>query len=425
MKHVIIGDGIAGISTAETIRKIRPDDEIVILSNEPGPTYFRASLSKYINGIIPYRKMFLKPEGWYETNRIKKLVTHISGIKGKEKLIVSNENGDAVTEFDRLCIATGADPIMLDIKGSDLPEVMTFRSMHHSALLKEAFKKLKHIVVIGGGVLGMEIVESAVDSLVNCTVIQRGDLLGTPLFDESGADILFKRVTGEDGVHPPLVNVLFNEEVDEFSEENGHLKSVKTKSGLEIICDLVVVCIGITTNPSLFEESSLTFNRGLIVDKHQSTNIDGIYGAGDCVVYPTESGDMKPTRTWVTSRIQGKTAGFNMCGIPRLLFDEGPMYNASYMFDLMYSVIGEFYSSGVGYKSFSHKHDKFSYRKIIFKDDLIVGATMIGDRNGDQAIRRLIAQKVVITSDQDKQKLLDPAFDQNDFATKGIEYIMY
>jgi nitrite reductase (NADH) large subunit len=426
MKHQIIGNGIAGISVAETIRKNRPDDQISIISNEEGPPYWRASLSKYILDIIPTSKMLIKPDGWFDQQNIEQIQGEVRQIDGSGKKIHLKQNGTG-TElgFDRCCVSIGADPISLPIPGNDLPEILAFRSLAQANQLKTAMTSIKNIVVIGGGVLGMEVVELAVANRVNCTVLQRGNLIGTPLVDEHGAEILLRRVTGQDGVHPPCAEVIFGDGIGEFLSENNHLNAIRLQSGKEIPADLAVVCIGIAADPSIFKDSGLTFDRGLIVDERQHTNLEGIYGAGDCVIYPNESGDMAPTRTWVTSRIQGKTAGYNMCGIPCLLFDEGPMYNASYLFDLLYTVIGEFNPQGDEYKSFNYHPDPVSYRKVIFKEDRIVGAMMLGDRNGDQAIRRLIAQNVVIPSDSEKEKLLDPAFDPNDLAKEGIEFIMY
>jgi len=426
MKHVIIGNGIAGISAAETIRKNRPEDEIVIIGNEDGPPYWRASLSKYILDIIPSQKMKIKPDGWFEKQGIQQIQGDVKRIDGPgSRIFLKQPQAEAEIRFDRCCIATGAKPVSLSIPGSDLPGVLAFRSLSQANQLKKTLASIKHLVVIGGGVLGMEVVELAVANQINCTVLQRGNLIGTPLVDEHGADILLRRVTGQDGVHPPCAEVIFGDGIVEFCSQNDRLSGIRLQSGKEIPCGLAVVCIGILPDPSIVEDSGLAFERGLLVDEHQQTNIEGVYGAGDCVIYPTESGGLAPTRTWVTSRIQGKTAGYNMCGIPSLLFDEGPMYNASYLFDLLYTVIGDFNPRGGNYRSFHHHPDPVSYRKLIFKDDRIVGAMMLGDRNGDQAIRRLIAQNVSISSDLQKQNLLDPAFDPNDLAKEGIEFIMY
>lgn len=426
MNHVIIGNGIAGISTAETIRKNRPIDKITIIGNEPGSPYWRSSLTKYILDIIPMKKMNLKPENWFSDNKISQVQGNVSRINTAKKVIhYENNSKKSTLPYDKLCIATGAPPVMLNIPGNDLPEVLTFRSLKDADQIKSMLSHKKNMVIIGGGVLGLEVAEIAVKSNVNCTIIQRGNKIGTPLVDDDAAEILLKRVTGKDGVHKNGAKVIFSDEAEEFVGDKGHLKEIRLKSGSVLPCDVAVVCIGIAATPELFENAGLKFDQGLVVDEHQQTSAPDIYGAGDCVVYPNESGQLVPTRTWVTSRIQGKTAGYNMCDIPCLLFDEGPMYNASLLFDMFYTIIGEFNTAGKEYKAYSCKTDEFSYRKLTFKGNRIVGAMMLGNRNGDQAIRRLIAQNVVIPSVEDKKKLLDTAFDPNDMATQGIEYIMY
>lgn len=426
MRHLIIGNGVAGISVAETIRKNRHDDEIILLSDETGPPYWRASLTKYILDIIPADKMLVKPSSWIQNLSVQQVNGKAISIQpDKQTVIYSNESGEQALAFDRLCITTGASPIRLNIPGQDLPEVMTFRTLKEADKIRTLLPALSHIVVIGGGVLGMEVVDIAISRGISCTVLQRGNKLGQPVVDEEGADILLHRVNGEDGIHKKGADVIFGDAIEEFIGGKGHLTGVRLGSGSVIACDLAVMCIGIGSDPNLFSGSELQFDRGLKVDDHQESSIPGIYGAGDCVVYPNESGDVVPTRTWVTSRIQGKTAGFNMCDIPCLLFDEGPMYNASLLFDLLYTIVGEFDASGPPYSSYAQRTSEFSYRKIVFKKDRIVGAMMLGDRNGDQAIRRLIAQKVEIPAETDKKALLDPEFDPNDLAQHGIEYIMY
>ncbi|MBF0290224.1 MAG: NAD(P)/FAD-dependent oxidoreductase [SAR324 cluster bacterium] len=426
MKHVIIGNGIAGISVAETIRKSRSGDEIIMIGNESVPSYWRANLTKYILGSTPEEKMRVKPEGWLEKNEIHPITGEVRQINSEAgNIIYQTGDREDTLEFDRLCVATGASPIMLKIPGHNLPEVLTYRSLQDANYLKSRLRDIKRMVVIGGGVLGLEVVEITVKSGIHCTIFQLGSKIGLPLVDDQAAEILLRRVTGRDGTHEQGAEVMFDVQAKEFLELNGHVQGIRLKDDSFVPCDMVVICIGIAANPQLFENSGLSFECGLVVDAHQQTSVPGIYGAGDCVIYPNESGQMVPTRTWVTSRIQGKTAGFNMCDIPCLLFDEGPMYNASYLFDMFYTVMGEFNAVGEEYQSYSSQPDECSYRKIIFKNDRVVGAMMLGNRNGDQAIRRLIAQNVEIVAEADKKSLLDPAFDPNDLATQGVEYIMY
>lgn len=425
MQHVIIGSGIAGITTAEIIRKNRENDQIIVFDNEGEKPYWRASLSKYLMNIIPHEKMFVKPTNWFSDNNIQVIHAKVTKILSQEKQIhyIQNQIKNVIA-FDRLCIATGATPITIPVPGYDLAEIATFRNLADVVKIKSQLDHVKHMLIIGGGVLGMELVEIAHFFGISCTVLQRGNKIGTPIVDDVAGEILLNAVTATAGANHS-VEVILGDEIAEFVAENDHLAAAKLKSGRILNCDMAVFCIGITVNQHLFADSGLVFKGGLVVDEHQETSIPGIYAAGDCVVYPSESGPLTPTRTWVTSRIQGKTAGFNMCDIPCLLFDEGPMYNASYLFNINYTIIGEYSATGDRYQCYSCKPDAHSYRKVVFKNDRIVGAMMLGNRNGDQAIRRLIAHKLEIPAQADKEKLLDPAFDPNDLATKGIEYIMY
>ena len=174
---------------------------------------------------------------------------------------------------------------------------------------------------------------------------------------------------------------------------------------------MAMLCIGVSADSALFEDSGLEFDRCLIVSESQQTNLPDIYGAGDCAAHPDENGRLAPTRTWPVSRIQGKTAGLNMCDIPRKMFDDGPIQNASHLFDMPYTVIGEFNASIENHDIISSRPDEFSYRKIVFRDHRVVGALLIGDRRGKKEMLQLTTKKIKITSDADKKNLLDPEFD--------------
>ncbi|VEN74017.1 conserved hypothetical protein [Candidatus Desulfarcum epimagneticum] len=412
MRHVIIGNGIAGISAAETIRENRPDDEIIVISDENAPPYLRANLSRYVIGDLPLENMRMKPPGWFETHSIRRVHGKVSAILPDEKKVVClKEDGEDSLDFDRLCVAVGASPNMPPIPGRDLSGIHVYRSMKDAGRVKAAIPGCEKIAVVGGGLLGLEVVEIALRNEKPCALLQRGHI-GKPLLDkDESADILLPRVSGEDGVHNPGARVILGRTPEAFIGENGRLKGVRLSDGMEVSCDMAVMCVGISTDPALFENSGLEFDRCLVVDERQRTSAPDIYGAGDCVAYPDKNGRLAPTRTWALSRVQGKTAGLNMSGVPRKMWDEGPLYNASHLFDMTYVIIGDHGASGEGFSRFASRPDASSYRKLVFRGDVMAGALLIGDRGGSRGLRRLIAEEIPVPSDEDKKRLLDSAFD--------------
>ena len=231
MKHLIIGNGIAGISTAETIRKNRANDEIVLISDEKEPPYMRANLSRYVLSLIPIEKMRLKDDDWFQQNSIKQIVGKAIRISAKErKIVYLKDKQEHAVSFDRLCIAAGAKPNRLNIPGEGLRGVNVYRSLEDADRIKEQLGHAKAMAVIGGGVLGMEAAEIAVRKKLPCTVLQRG-FIGKPLLDKKTSEILMRRVTGEDGVHEKRTQVILDDAPEEFIGENGKLKAIRLSGG--------------------------------------------------------------------------------------------------------------------------------------------------------------------------------------------------
>ena len=317
-KYVIIGAGIAGISAAEELLKLDASSSITIISDED--YYFRAALSDYFQGKIERTEIFAKPDGWFEAAGIDFKRGSVRSIDTGSQIISYDESGSL--PYDSLLLATGASAIMMNWPGQDLEGVCSYRGLGCvDNFLLNIEGGAKKAVVIGGGILSFELVDNFLQLGLEVVLLVRGDRLLGLLFDEEGAKII------EDQLYARGVDVRFNTEADRFEGDGGRVTGLTTKSGETIPCDLIAPAIGISANVAFLEGSDIEVDRSIIVDGYLRTNVDNVYAAGDCCAIRPEPGVRPiPTRTWLTSALQGQAAAINMTDGQRTL-SKGTLLN--------------------------------------------------------------------------------------------------
>jgi NAD(P)H-nitrite reductase large subunit len=388
MRIVIVGAGIAGISAAEELRRRDRTSEIVMISDEK--YYYRAALSKYFQDVISKDEVQGKPENWYEANNIKLKPGKAMRIEtGKQQ--VECDDGDIIS-YDKLLIATGAVPFVAPWPGLDLDGVCTYRGLECVEKFLRFIKAgARHAVVIGGGILSFELIENFLKVGLKVTFVVRGSQLLNLLFDDVAAGIIEKDLRTAD------VDIRFDTEAERFAGENGRVTGVVTKSGDTINCDIVAVAVGIKADGSLLEGSNITFDRAVIVDEYLRTSAPYVYAAGDCCAIKTGESAVRPTRTWLTSALQGRTAAGNMLGDERV-FDEGVFFNVSHVFTSFYGVIGEFNPRDPeGFEFRSWRFSESSYMRWTLKGGTVVGAIIVNASHYIWPVRQLIESGVDVS----------------------------
>lgn len=389
MKHVILGCGIAGITAAETLRRHDSTADIVMIADEP--YYYRAALSFFMKGMIEEQELYGKPEGWHSKVNIDMKQATVSAIDTQNKSI-SLENGESV-KYERLLIATGARPFVVPWPGVDLEGVCTFRSLYCVKRFRRHVQAgAKKAVVIGGGILGVEMVDDFVQMGLEVTVLVRDTQVLNLLFDGVGARIIEKQMES-DGV-----DIRFETEVERFEGTNGKLSAVVLKSGEDIQTDLVGIAIGIRANVEFLKGSDINVDRAVLVDTKLRTSVQDIYTAGDvCAIHDPSASRYRPTRTWLPSALQGETATLNMLG-KNTVYDEGVFFNASHAYRSMYAVLGKFHPpSSDDFEFVVCTHDEENYEKLVIKENRIVGAMFIGSMKNVWPIKQLIEARVDIS----------------------------
>jgi NADPH-dependent 2,4-dienoyl-CoA reductase/sulfur reductase-like enzyme/nitrite reductase/ring-hydroxylating ferredoxin subunit len=312
---VIVGGGAAGFAAAEMMRREGYGGEITMLSSDTTPPVDRPNLSKdYLAGSAPEEWVPLRPDGFYPESRINlRLSTSVTAIDGKASHVVL---GDGKTlPYDRLLLATGAEPVRLPIPGADQPHVHTLRSLTDCRAIIENAKIAKRAVVIGASFIGLEAAAAlrARDIEVHVVAPEQRPMeriLGPDMGD-------FVRALHEE--HGVIFHL-----GDTVTAIDG--KRATLKSGGTLEADLVVVGVGVRPRLALAEQAGLAIDRGVTVNAHLETSVSGIYAAGDIARWPDpHSKENIRVEHWVVAERQGQTAARNMLG-RREAFDAVPFF---------------------------------------------------------------------------------------------------
>jgi apoptosis-inducing factor 3 len=301
---VIIGGGGAGFAAAERLRRENFQGSIVMLSNDDAPPVDRPNLSKdFLAGSAPEDWVPLKPDSFYAENRIDlRLKAEVTGVDPHLKQVSLGDGGKIA--FDRLLLATGAEPVRLPIPGADLPHVHVLRSLSDCRAIIAQASAAKRAVVVGASFIGLESAAAlrARDIEVHVVAPETRPLeriLGPQMGD-------FIRALHEEH------GVIFHLGEAPVEIETGR---VKLKSGGSLDADVVILGVGVRPRTQLAEAAGLHIDRGVVVDAFLETSAPGIFAAGDIARWPDPySGASIRVEHWVVAERQGQTAALNMLG---------------------------------------------------------------------------------------------------------------
>jgi NADPH-dependent 2,4-dienoyl-CoA reductase/sulfur reductase-like enzyme/nitrite reductase/ring-hydroxylating ferredoxin subunit len=301
---VIVGGGGAGFAAAEMLRREHYQGGIVMLSNDDAPPVDRPNLSKdYLAGSAPEEWVPLKPASFYAENGIDlRLNAHVTGIDPHLKHVTLGDDGQI--PFDRLLLATGAEPVRLPIPGADLPHVHVLRSLADCRAIIAQLGVAKRAVVVGASFIGLESAASLRARNIEVHVVAPEQrplerILGPQMGD-------FIRALHEEH------GVIFHLGDAPVEIETGR---VKLKSGGSLEADLVILGVGVRPRTQLAEAAGLHVDHGVVVDAFLETSAPGIFAAGDIARWPDPySGDLIRVEHWVVAERQGQTAALNMLG---------------------------------------------------------------------------------------------------------------
>jgi NADPH-dependent 2,4-dienoyl-CoA reductase/sulfur reductase-like enzyme/nitrite reductase/ring-hydroxylating ferredoxin subunit len=303
-KIVVVGGGAAGFSAAEMLRRQKYQGEIVMLSSDESAPVDRPNLSKdYLAGSAPEEWVPLQPDSFYADNHIDlRLKTPVVRIDVRSRQATL---GDGKTiAYDRLLIATGAEPVRLPIPGANQPQVFVLRSLADCRAIIERAKSARRAVVLGASFIGLEVAAALRARNIEVHVVAPEKRPMEPILGPQFGD--FVR-----GLHEER-GVIFHLQDTPAAIEGA---KVRLNSGGALEADLVVMGVGVRPRVALAEAAGLAVDRGLVVNAHLETNANGIFAAGDVARWPdAHSGRAIRVEHWVVAERQGQVAALNMLG---------------------------------------------------------------------------------------------------------------
>ena len=317
MKIVIIGGVAGGAKAAAKSKRLLPDAQIDVYTQDTHVSYSACGLPYYVQGNFEdYHNLIIRtPEKFQKDGidiHLRHKVTKIMPEQNKIRVYNLDKNTEFEVEYDRLLIATGAIPFMPDIKGINLKNVFKLRTLEDGIYLREKLRKSKKAVIIGGGYIGLELLEAFVSNRVHTTMIERSSYI-MPILDNELSELVQDFVAN---MYPEYTSIINNDNVVEFLGED-EVKAVKTEKGEIIETDFVLVCAGVRPVVDIAQEAGIILGKtgAIKVNSRMQTNIKNIYACGDCSenVY-----SMTGTPAWIplgsNANKEGRCAAINMCG---------------------------------------------------------------------------------------------------------------
>lgn len=406
MHYVIIGGSAAGVNAVEGIRGIDNKSKITLITDEDYPLYSRCLLSYFVAGKLPEEKLKFKPADFYKSNSVDaKLGIRAEKLDLKNKKISLSDKSSI--EYDKLLIASGARAKMENINGIDKKGVFALRTIKDAKGILSMIKSVKTTAVLGGGLVGLKAAYALHEQGKKIKVVVKSKQVLSQILDADGASYI------QDFIQKKGIDIMTGLAASEIIG-NGAVKGLALDNGSKLDCELVIIGKGVSPNMELIKDTDVKTHWGILTDNTQKTSSPGIYAAGDAAETFDFTQDATDTNAiWPAACRQGKIAGLNMAGPPlgageKAVYEGSMAMNSVEFFGMPAISMGITKPKAEEFQQLVRR-EKESYRKIVLKDNRIVGVVLVGKIDNAGVIGLLMRKKIDVSGLKDL--LLDDNFD--------------
>jgi len=402
-RYVIIGNGVAGTTAAETLRKLDANCRIDILTNEAYPLYNRVSLPRFLQGVIPAQKVILRDLAWHEQRNIAlHRETLVERVSTAEQVVVT-DRGEYLP-YDALLVASGGWANPLCVPGAkSAKHIYNFVTLDDTQTIIDKMQESRTALAYGGSFIAYELCDGFAVRKLNTTWLMRSPYWLRSVLDYEGGDVIdtIARTFG--------VEVIHDDEIEAVVPKNGVPSYVKTKKGRHIQADMVGVGLGITLNTGFLASTPITIGKGVVVNEYLESTVPGVYAAGDVAEFFDHTINRHHTMgTWDNALSQGRITAANMAG-GREAYVDVPTYTSP-LFNVNIAVIGSAESQNPELESIARREPgekgNENYRKLFFRENKLVGVLMIGSPRGRKKLLEIVKNSQAFPTAAEREALL-------------------
>ena len=388
---IIIGNGIAGTTVARNVRKLDSKINITIISSETDHFFSRTALMYIYMGHMTYNNTKPYEDHFWVKNRINLKRAHIDSIDFNSKELITNKNEKI--PYDKLVLATGSKPNKFGWPGQDLPGVQGLFSYQDLELMEENSKNIEHAIIVGGGLIGIEMAEMLLSRNIGVTLLVRENRYWGNVLPENEAKLI------ESHIHEHGARLELSTELKEIKAgKDGRVASVITSTGTEIPCQFVGLTAGVHPNIKFLKDSILDCNRGILVNDFLATNIKDVYACGDCAEIKANDEDSQNRiePLWYTGKMQAEALAKTIVK-KETKYERGIWFNSAKFFDIEYQTYG-FVPSKIPDNSESFYLEEKENRRCIHiiydkNTKAVTGINVLGIRLRQNVCQNWIKQK--------------------------------
>jgi len=402
-KYVIIGNGVAGTTAAEVLRKNDPNCSVHLITNEPYPLYNRVSLPRFLQGKLQEQKVMIRDFAWHEQRNIQ-LVTEtlVTSINTDERVVVA-DNGQHYP-YDALLVATGGWANPLRVPGTqETQHIYNFVTLDDTKTIIARILESRTALAFGGSFISYELCDGFAMRKLDTIWLMRGPYWLRNALDPDGGEVV-DNIAKKFGVE-----VIHGDEIEAVIPRDGVPSYVKTKKGRQIQTDMIGVGLGISLNTKILAGTAVEVHKGIVVNEYLETNVPGVYAAGDIAEFFDRTINRHHTMgTWDNALAHGKIAAINMAG-GREPYIDVPTYTSP-LFDVNIAVVGSAESGNPELEIIARREPgekgNENYRRLFFRDNKLVGVLMIGSPKGRKKLVDLVKDQHVFATPAEREAVL-------------------